>query len=450
MNRRKRTIPLLAIFLLTPLLTGACEEPPPPAEPLAFAVTFGDHEITLTHAPNEIAEDPVESRPMELVWEFRSLELESVASIGDIRLHGDDGLVISDWLSPQILLYDRSGLPPKRIVREGPGPGETSRLFAVLSTGSHIVGWGTGDERAFLTFRDDGTPRATIPTPVEGDWRFIFFRDPPMAWERTQMTVEYTSDRLVRLNADHFIHILQDNEQLRPNPGADVPIEDLWTSAILYDLDGQVLDTLARYPAPRTRHTADGMRTVQDLYAGRLRISGSAHHLAITHGDSAHVRIEPRDPADGTNRTIRWTSFRPPLGPDAVQHQVDTSLDQALMDSPEFVEMWRGASAATRRRELSTYFDDLNYIPDLAPELTRVWSDGTCVFLSGFRFPDSYDGTSARMVGIDLEAETYEILMVDQPLFRIRDISRGRVLVTTRTDDSAWGVHVYEHGLLCG
>ncbi len=79
-----------------------------------------------------------------------------------------------------------------------------------------------------------------------------------------------------------------------------------------------------------------------------------------------------------------------------------------------------------------------------------LWSDGSCVFLAGFWYPDSFDGTSARVVAIDLETEAYEVLTVDQPLFRIRDVYRGRVLVTTRTDDAAWEVHVYRHGLSRG
>jgi len=232
--------------------------------------------------------------------------------------------------------------------------------------------------------------------------------------------------------------------------GVGAPIEALWTSAILYDLDAQVQDTIARYPAPRTRYTEDhGTWTVQDLYAGRLRVSGSEHHIALTHGDSAHVGIVPRDLTDRPTRWIRWQSFRPPLGDDAVQHQVDAGLELALAEDPAFAELYRRESRATRRREISEMFDYLNYIPDLAPEITNVWSDGTCVFLSGFRYPDSFDGTSSRMVGIDLETEAYEVLTVDLPLFRIRDMHRGRVLVTTRTDDGAWGVHVYSHGLSC-
>lgn len=249
MRHRIRAVQVLAL-----LVVGACESTPPPI-PSVLEVTFGEDEITLSLSPNEIAEGPAASRPMELEWEFRSIELEWLGSIADIRLHGDRGLVIADWTSPQIVLVEGPDSPPEQIVGPGPGPGETGALHAILSTGSHVVGWRAGLSPAFQVFEGDGTPRASVPTSVSGDWTFVLFRAPPAGWEPQQMTVEYTSTRLVRLDADHFIHILQDDERRKPNPGLDVPIEDIWTSAILYDLDGQVKDTLARYPAPRTRYT---------------------------------------------------------------------------------------------------------------------------------------------------------------------------------------------------
>ncbi|CAN5682999.1 hypothetical protein BH23GEM11_BH23GEM11_01480 [soil metagenome] len=444
---RNSTVPIAALLLV---LAAACEASSPSLAPAAVEVEFGPHEITLSLSPNEIADGPVKSRPMSLEWGFRSVEIEALGSIADIRLHGDQGLVIADWMSPQILLLHGPGSSPERIVGRGPGPGETGLLYSVLSTGSHIVGWGASSSRAFQVFQEDGTPRATVPIPVPGDWTFVLFRRPPVPWEPHQMTAEYTSERLARLDAEHFIHILQDDERRKDSAGMGVPIEDLWTSAILYDLDGQVQDTLARYPAPRTRY-AEGHHglPVQDMYAGRLRISGSDHHLAATHGDSAYVRIIPRNSTPGPDRWIRWRSFRPPLGADAVQHQVDLAFDLAFASDPEFVRMWRQESRARQRRELSDYFDELNHIPEAAPEVTKLWSDGTCVFLAGFRYTDSYDGTSSTIIGINLADDTHEVLTVSQPRFRIRDMHRGRVLVTTREDDDTWGVHVYRHGMSC-
>lgn len=148
MRARNRMVPVLAL-----LLSGACEAAPPTVEPSLLEVDLDDHEITLSLSPNEVAEGPVASRPMELEWEFRSIELESVGSIADIRLHGDHGLVITDWISPQILFLDGPDSLPKRIVGPGEGPGETGRLYAVLSAGSHVVGWGPaspGLSRSFV------------------------------------------------------------------------------------------------------------------------------------------------------------------------------------------------------------------------------------------------------------------------------------------------------------
>jgi hypothetical protein len=432
------------------LLTGGCGPAQPPVESFVLEVEFTAEEITLSHSPNEIAKGLASSRPMELEWEFGSLDLESVGSIGDIRLHGDKGLVIADGISDQVLLLDGPGTTPRHIVGPGPGPGETGLVYAVLSTGSHIVTWGASLSRAFQVFEEDGAPRASVPIPVPGDWTFALFRHPPMVWEPVQMTVEYISDRLVRLDSDHFVHILQDDERRKPNAGVGVPIEDLWTSAILYNLDAEVVDTIARYPAPRTRYTEiHGTWTAQDMYAGRLRVSGSEHHVAVTHGDSAHVRIVPRDPTGETIRWIRWPSFRPPLGPDAVQYQADLQFDIAMVRDPGFVLLWRQASRARRAREMALNFDRLNVIPDAAPEIMNIWSDGSCVFLSGFMYPDSYDGTSSRILGIDLSNETHEVLEVEQPMFRIRDVHRGRVLVTMRAYDDTWSIQVYRHGLRC-
>jgi hypothetical protein len=438
-----------AAVLTALVLAGGCEATPPADIRSALEVVFGEDEIILSLSPNEVAQGGVEALPMVLEWEFGSTELEALGSIADIRFHRGTGLVIADGVVDQVLVLDEPAATPERVVGPGPGPGEVGPIQAALSTGSHIVVWGGSRARTFQVFEENGTPRASVPTPVPGDWTFPLFRHPPVRWEPQQMTIEYTSDRLVRLDAEHFIHILQDDERRKPSGGVGIPIEDLWTSAILYDLDGQVLVTLARYPAPRTRYTADhGSWTVQDLYAGRLRVSGSEHHIAVTHGDSAHVRVIPRD-ADGRTRWIRWRSFRPALEPDAVEHQVEIGLAQALADDPGFAEIYHTAPRSRRRREISEMVRYLDYTPDLAPEISNLWSDGPCIFIAGFDYEDSYDGTSSQIIGINTETGEYQISTIESALFRIRDVKQGRVLVTTRTRDGAWGIHVYKHGLPC-
>lgn len=405
--------PTLLCFGATLTVLIGCEEETLPSgsvEDLEATIveSAGVNILILSHTLAEVAAGETRLALIEpdlLVGEAGDEHGVWFGAIADIASLGGGEFAVLDHMQAQVALIDSVGRLVSTVGREGDGPGEFRWPWSLTTVGEALV---IRDGRRAFTIFSGGRVRAVAAAEPEGDWFAPMFRMPTMDLAGFQMGPEDVTRRLQPFDSTSFVHMLQANESAEFNFSDPTEFRDgIPTVLIRYDLDGQVIDTLAELTGPPTyvlRVETRSIIYVQPLFAGRPVWATGDGWYAIGHGDSTEVVVREND--GNVLLRIRTPRRRRPVTEDDRIAVADWHLARTFVPKNSYgmSRLRSGGQDVLRSNREATLSRIFHHYADSIPMITGLYGSGDCLYLSGFRPEDWHDGTSLSWVVIDVRS----------------------------------------------
>lgn len=398
----------LAVLILASACGSGPEAGIPKEELSATRLDSADIRIlSLSHTLAEVADGATRAdtvAPDLLVGAAEGDEGVWFGSVADVTSLGGGSFAVLDHMQSQIVLIDSVGRSSATLGREGEGPGEFRWPWALATVGSALVVRQVSPIRAFTIFNPDGTIRGTGPANPEGDWGNPMFRQPDVRIRGFQMGPEDVTRRLLPFDTGSFVHLLQADEYAEMDFEDPLEFEVSPTFLIRYDLDGRLIDTLATLSGPPTLvqeiWRGQTIFYTQPVFSARPIWATGDGWYAISHGDSTEVVV--RTTAGRQMLRIRYPARRRAVSDEDRRTFANWGIVSTFNDSPSSVENARQRGAAVLA-QLQDWWSTAWRFADSIPTVTAAYGAGKCLFLSGYRPADWFDGTSLTWVVIDVE-----------------------------------------------
>jgi hypothetical protein len=368
-----------------------------------------------------------------LAADLRIGGVDGFAHVADVAGFDDGRFAVLDRMNEQITVHARDGKVIHRMGQAGRGPGEFAGPIVLARVSDRLVVWDRAPDRTFTVFDTAGQFLQSAPMPTIGDWRSHMIRSNWVFTDDYGSWTEPAEDltrRLLAFGPDHFLHVLQLDEQAAMFEKRPFP-DDRPAFLIRYDLTGQIIDTLGVLSAAPSyfvdwKTDARYPSFAEPQLVGRPLVATGSTWWAAGHGDSTSVRIHFND---GSYRVIRLAGVSRPLTNVDRTAWTDRVVEIAL-------QAYRGNRALPRTRmtEYRQALLEQVRFPETAPRLTGLYGTGQCLWLSAFNPRDHVSGGSLTWTVVNVSTNGVQVVRVPRALARVRDIDRYGVFTTFRDD----------------
>lgn len=440
-RRRTRVPRITGVVCLCALAIGApaCVERSLPApghltvdtDTAAAPVT-----IRLSASPNSIAAGRYETETLRADLRLGGRD-SGFGHVSDVAVYGDGRIAVLDRMARHVKVFSPAGQPLQVLGGAGSGPREFRDPWVLAAAGGHLVTWDNNPNKLFTVFGPTGTPRATTRPPIVGDWFHLPFRGPRI-WQNWpyQTPAEDVTRRVAVLDDTTWLVFVQDDERLAAWENEPFPYEEPPVRLVQFDLDLNVIDTLAALNAPpslvREKRIRDYSSYSQPLFSARPLFATGDGWFAVGHGDSSAIHVHTSN--GESMAVVRWARDTLRI---SREHRLAVARwyvgEHLVKDIPEFAERWEGYSEAERQAVIRDAASGSWAFSDTAPTMKALYGDGDCLWLAGFQPLDYIDGTALTWIGINLRLPgRLRVVRIPRRGSRVRTLRAGAVFTSYR------------------
>lgn len=397
----------------------------------ALATTLGDslgvRVLSLSHSPNDVARGVVRAAPLYATYTVGGPDSE-ILGIQDAAAFGDN-IAIADGWAHRVVLVNIGGQVYDYVGREGEGPGEFKFPYVVEASDEALLVVSSGALLTSITLHDlsiAGQRRA----PVPGDWASPFFRRPFSVWDRpTQISLEDVTRRYTGWHGGYLLQ-LQGDERLGEVVDLDAP-EVRLVQADLALTRFDTVETLAGAPLipTATLPTARYQNFERPVYSAMPLVASGRNWVAIGHGNRNDVEIRCGSPPRPC-AYVRWPPDTRRVTDEDKLEFVRWGLRYELeIATGRHLRWLHGLTGRALARVLRQQARITPFAADV-PQVMDLLGAGDCLFIAGFNPSDSYRGTSAKWIVLNLRSGQAKTVAIPGRGPRVRDVSEVHIYAT--------------------
>ncbi|MDH5760764.1 MAG: hypothetical protein OEZ65_14345 [Gemmatimonadota bacterium] len=422
---------MIAMFLIS-------RERPTSPTSVELVVTVSDSAglriLSLSHSPNDVARGLIRSMPLESSYSIGGPDSE-VLGIQDAAAFGDNVAIADGW-AHHILLVNSEGKVYDSLGREGEGPGEFKFPYVVEASDEALLVVSSGALLTSITLEGKNTV-GVRRSPIPGDWASPFFRRPFSVWDRpTQISLEDATRRYTGWQGRFMIQ-LQDDERLGEVTDLDAP-EVRLISADMALTRFDTLETFVGAPLipAATLASAKYQNFERPVYSAMPLVASGQTWLAVGHGNRNAVEIRCGAPPH-VCAYVRWPrDTRAVTDQDKLEYvRWGLRYELEIATGPHL----RWLHSLTGRALSGVLKKQANITPFASdvPQVVDLLGAADCLFIAGFNPSDSYRGTSAKWIVLDLNTGQVKTVAIPGNGPRVRDVSPLHIYATYKGESMA-------------